>query len=132
MSGVSIIRSILVSDGNLLNVVPETKIMAGVIPLNTALPAISIRQISGLEYKTISRTGTQTVTERIQVSVLAPTYMKQKEILELIRSAIPATRGTVNTFDVDSIVLDIDGPDLYTETPVIYEQSIDYMVRFNR
>lgn len=132
MSGVAIIRSILVHDFMLTNAVPKAKIMAGVLPLNTVLPAISIRQISGVEMKLIKRSGNEMVTDRVQVTVLATTYPEQKTILELIRSALPSVRGYIDEFEVDSILPDIDGPDLYSENPVIYEQSIDYIVRFIR
>lgn len=132
MSGVAILRYMLANNAPLAVVVPANKIMAGVAPLNTSLPAVSIRQISGQEYQTIKRGTNQLVTERIQVTALASTYPSQKSILNLIRTALPATRGTVNGFVVDSITPDIDGPDLYNDDPVIYEQSIDFMVRFYR
>lgn len=132
MSGVAIIRSLLIDDPFVTKTVPKTKIMAGVIPINTVLPAISIRQISGVEWKMVKRSGSDMVTDRVQVTVLAEAYPKQKEILELIRAALLTVRDDVYGFDVDSIVPDIDGPDLYTENPVIYEQSIDFIVRFTR
>lgn len=132
MSGVAVLRYMLANNAPLTVVVPANKIMAGVAPLNTALPAISIRQISGQEYQTIKRGSNQLVTERIQVTVLAATYPTQKSILNLIRSAVVSTRGTVNTFSVDSITHEGDGPDLYNDDPVIYEQSIDFMVMFYR
>lgn len=132
MSGVAILRYMLANNAPLAVVVPANKIMAGVAPLNTSLPAVSIRQISGQEYQTIKRGSNQLVTERIQVTVLAATYPQQKTILGLIRTALPGTRGTVNGFVVDSIVPYIDGPDLYNDDPVIYEQSIDFVVRFYR
>ena len=132
MSGVAVLRYMLANNAPLVAVVPSNKIIAGVAPMNTALPAISIKQISGQEYQTIKRGTNQLVTERIQVTVLAATYPLQKSILNLIRTALPATRGTVNGFVVDSITPDIDGPDLYNDVPVIYEQSIDFVVRFYR
>lgn len=132
MSGVAILRYMLANNAPLAVVVPANKIMAGVAPLNTSLPAVSIRQISGQEYQTIKRGTNQLVTERIQVTALASTYPSQKSILNLIRTALPATRGTVNGFVVDSITPDIDGPDLYNDNPIIYEQSIDFIVRFYR
>lgn len=132
MSGVAILRYMLANNAPLAAIVSSNKIIAGVVPLNTALPAVSIRQISGQEYQTIKRGTNQLVTERIQVTALASTYPSQKSILNLIRTALPATWGTVNGFVVDSITPDIDGPDLYNDDPVIYEQSIDFMVRFYR
>lgn len=130
MSGVAVIRYKLANDAALTAVVTASKIMAGVVPLNTALPAISIRQISGNELATIKRSGNELVTERVQVSVLAPTYPQQKTILGLIKAALPSVRATVNGFAVDSIEQGLTGPDLYDEEPVTYEQSIDYIVRY--
>ena len=132
MSGVAILRYMLANNAPLAAIVSSNKIIAGVVPLNTALPAVSIRQISGQEYQTIKRGTNQLVTERIQVTALASTYPSQKSILNLIRTALPATRGTVSSFVVDSITPDIDGPDLYNDNPIIYEQSIDFVVRFYR
>ena len=132
MSGVAIVRYLLANNANLIAVVAAAKIMPGMIPVNTVLPAISIKQISGRELDQIKRGSNQLVSERIQVTVLALTYPTQKSILNLIRSALPGTRGTVNGFAVDSIVPDIDGPDLYSDDPIIFEQSIDYMVKYLR
>lgn len=132
MSGVAVIRYLLANNAPLTAVVAPNKIKAGIVPINTALPAISIRQISGQEQPLIKRGSNMLVTDRVQVTVLASTYPQQKSIIELIRSALPPTRGTVNSYAVDSITPDIDGPDLYSEDPVIYEQSVDYFVRFVR
>ena len=132
MSGVAIVNYLLSNDYDLASVVAAENVISGTIPINTEYPAISIRQVSGLEFKTIQRSGDQLVTDRVQVTAYASTYAQQKEIIELIRNALPTMRGDVSTFTVDSIVQDIDGPDLYSENPVTFEQSIDYMVRFNR
>lgn len=130
MSGVAIARALLSDDYDISQEV--TVISGGVLPINTVLPAISIRQISGYEFDTINRIGTQNVTERIQVTVLARNYLEQKNIIELIRNAMIQKRGYVNGFLVENIRQDLDGPDLYTESPEVYEQSIDYIIRFNR
>jgi len=132
MSGVAVIRYTLVNNAPLIAAVPAARIVSGVLPVTTTIPAISIRQISGVEMPMIKRTGTQLVTERIQVSVHAASYLSQKTIIGLIRSAIVSTRGTINSFQVDSITHDIDGPDLYYDEPDIFEQSIDFVVRFYR
>ena len=132
MSGVAAIRYMLVNNAPLIAAVPVARILSGVLPITTTIPAISVRQISGVEMPMIKRTGTQLVTERIQVSVHASSYLSQKTIIELIRSAITSTRGTVNSVVVDSITHEGDGPDLYSDDPDIYEQSIDFMVIFYR
>ena len=132
MSGVAIIRSILANNGNLVSAVTSDKIIAGVAPINTSLPVVTVTQISGIEYHLIKQVGVQLVSDRVQVTVLANSYVQQKQLLELVRSAVSSTRGTINGFPVDSIVRQIDGPDLYSDDPVMYEQSSDYIVRFYR
>ena len=53
MSGVIAIRSLLANNAAVLVVVPASKIMAGVIPIDTVLPAIGISHISTVERKTV-------------------------------------------------------------------------------
>ena len=130
MSGVSVIRYTLANNAPLIAVVAATKIMAGVLPLNIVFPAIVIRQISGSDLKFIKQTGSDYVTERVQITVLATTYTQQKAILALIKTALPSVRATVNGIVVDSIARDFTGPDLYNDDPVIYEQSVDYFVKY--
>ena len=132
MSGVAVIRYMLVNNAALVAAVPAARILSGVLPITTTIPAISVRQISGVEMPMIKRTGTQLVTERVQVSVHASSYLSQKTIIELIRSAITSTTGTINSVTVDSITHDVDGPDLYYDDPDIFEQSIDFIVRLYR
>jgi len=132
MSGTAIVRYLLANNASLTATVSADKIKPGLIPINTVLPAIGIRQISGREHQLIRRGSNQLATERIQITVQAATYVQQKAIIALIRSALPGTRGTVNTFTVDSITYESDGPDLEYENPVIFEQSLDYFVKFIR
>ena len=130
MSGVSVVRYLLANDSTLTVTVPAARIKAGILPINTTLPAISITQISGNRIDVIKHGSNEHITERVQVTVLATTYPQQKEILELVKHALPATRGTVNSVVVDSIEQDFTGPDLYNDDPVIYEQSVDYFVKY--
>ena len=130
MSGVSVVRYLLANDSTLTVTVPAERIKAGILPINTTLPAISITQISGSRIDVIKHGSNEHVTERVQVTVLGTTYPQQKAILGLVKEALPATRGTVNSVVVDSIEQDFTGPDLYNDDPVIYEQSVDYFVKY--
>lgn len=132
MSGVAVIRHMLAHDPQLTFIVPPVRIVGGMLPINTELPAISIQEISGSEFTVIRRDGNNTASERIQVSIIAPTYIVMKQMLEFVRAAIKSTRGTVNTISVDSVTFEMDGPYLNSQDPIIHEQSIDYMVRFYR
>jgi hypothetical protein len=133
MSGVIAIRALLANNANLLAVVPATKIMAGVIPIETVLPAIAVSHISTVERNTVSMADVGVMaTERVQVTVQAKTYLDQKSILELVRKACPNTRGTVNGIAVDSILPELAGPDLRDDEvePPLFIQSRDFIVKF--
>ena len=133
MSGVAIVRALLAANAPLTAVVPAVRIFAGAIPLNTPLPAISIAEITGRQRNSVAMSeAKRLVTERVQVTVCAKSYPSQKAILALVRAALPLSRGVVNGFDCDSILLDGEGPDLYDSTAIIYEQSQDFFVKFSR
>jgi hypothetical protein len=140
MSGVSIIRTILVANAPVLAIVPAARIMAGDIPLNTVLPAISIMQISGIPRLTVAMTEPNRMqTDRIQVSAIlkgphgAPPglgYPGVKSLLALVRAALPNRNGTVAGFSLDSILPDTIGPDLQDEASQIFSQSQDFIVKW--
>lgn len=133
MSGTAIVRSLLAANSTLTNVIPAARIFAGAIPINTALPAIAVTQVSGVQRNTLGmNAASYMVTDRVQVTVLGKTYALQKSYMALVRAALPNTRGTVNGFSVDSILQDVDGPDLYDSAATVYQQSVDFMVRFTR
>lgn len=133
MSGVIIVRALLAANTALLAAVPATKIMAGVIPIGTVLPAISIAQISGNTRNTIGMNEAKVLaTDRVQITVMAKTYSAQKQILDLVRDACPNTRGLVNGIQCDAILRDVVGPDIFDADQVIYFQSCDVMVLYLR
>lgn len=127
MSGVAIIRYKLANSANLTAVVPATRITAGVLPQNTALPAISVTLVSSTTGLQVSKpSGLR--TDRVQITVDAATYPQVRQILALCRAALPYTRGTVNSIQCDSIVPDIEGPDGFDDLLKTYFQSQDYIV----
>lgn len=133
MSGTAIARHLLAANGALIAVIPAAKIFAGAIPINTVLPAIAVTQVSGVQRNTLGMNAVSyMVTDRVQVTVLGKTYALQKSYMALVRAALPNTRGTVNGFNVDSILQDMDGPDLYDSAADVRQQSTDFMVRFTR
>ena len=133
MSGVAAVRFLLANNAPLVAVVPAAKIMAGVVPLNTVLPAVSVMEVSGVPRNTVEQGEPKKfITERVQVSVLAKTNPEQKSILALVRAALPTSRGTVNGVAVDGILPDMEGPDFYDDSLVIHAGSQDFFVRFTR
>ena len=132
MSGVAITRYLLANNSALLAAVPAARIFAGNI-IGTTYPAVAVTSISGVPRNTVAMTETaKHITERVQVTVYAGTYALQKQLLGLVRGALPVSRGTVNTFNCDSILPDSEGPDIYDDVLLIYEQSQDFMVKFAR
>lgn len=132
MSGVAIVRYLLANNAPLQVEVPAAQIMAGVLPLKTVLPAISVQAVDALPRRTIAVSSTKNlVAERIQVTVLTKTYPAKKLILALVRDALPLSRGTVNGIKCDSILPELDGPDLDDPDTNIFEQSRDYIVRWS-
>lgn len=129
MSGVAIVCRLLLDNTDLTNVVSSDNIAGGMLPQKTALPAISIKTIDALRRVPVDASGTKRmVTERVQVTVLAKSYAEKKQILNLVRKALPISRGTVGGIKCDSVLPDVEGPDLDDVDDAIYEQSRDYMV----
>ena len=140
MSGVAIIRSLLVSDAALIASVPASRIKAGVLPLDITLPAISVTQVSGNQHNNVAMNSADyLITDRVQVTVFTKDvsgassgYATKKSILALVRAACPLSRGTINGFASEGVLPDTTGPDLDDLETQIFSQSQDYMVSYIR
>jgi hypothetical protein len=141
MSGVAIVRYLLANNGPVVALVPAAKIMAGDVPLNTVLPAITITQISSVPRNIVSMIPSRVQhTDRVQVSVLlkgpqgTPVglgYPGVRSLLKLVLAACPNTHGTVNGIECDSILPDLEGPDLYDDATALYSGTRDFFVKWN-
>ena len=140
MSGVVVIRYLLANSAGLIAIVPATRIMAGSLPLGTSFPAIAVTQIDSVPYNTIRiNESLKLHTDRVQVSVICKEqqtaspgtgYAGVKALLKLVLAACPSQRGTVNSVVVDSIVPDIEGPDLPIPEMECVSRSRDFLVRW--
>lgn len=137
MSGVAIIRYLLANAGAVTAVVPATRIIAGDLPVGTALPAISVTQISSRPLNLIRTNDTNKVfDDRVQVTVYRKAepddrgYPGLKSLLILVLAACPSQRGSVNGFTVDSIQPGIEGPDLPIPDLSTFTRSRDFFVRW--
>lgn len=141
MSGVIVVRALLVGAAPVLAVVPATRIMAGDLPQGTVLPAIAITQISSVPRNTVKMNENHVQhTDRIQVTALikgpqatpaGTGYPGVRSLLKLILAAVPHRRGTIQGIDVDSILPDVEGPDLSDDAAGLYSGSRDFIVRWN-
>ena len=140
MSGVAVVRYLLANAAAITNVVPATRIMAGDLPLNTVMPAIAVTEISSMPLNTIRINESPKLhTERVQVSVMFKGPQGSppgtglpgvKALLKLVLAACPSQRGTVNGILCDSIVPDVEGPDLADDAAALYSQSRDFVVKY--
>ena len=132
MSGVAIARYLLANNAAMIAAVPTARIFAGNV-IGGVYPAVAVTSITGVPRNTVAMTETsRMITERVQVTVYAGTYALQKQLLGLVRTALANQHGTVNTFKCDSILPDNEGPDLFDDVLIIYEQSQDFMIKFTR
>ncbi len=141
MSGVAVIRYLLTQATAVTAIVPATKIMAGDLPQKIVLPAISVRLISGIPRLTMSMRETARMqTDRVQVTPIfkgpygTPTgdgYPGVRNLLALCLAACPNQHGNINGVLVDSILPDIEGPDLQDMEEDLYSSSRDFIVKWN-
>ena len=131
MSPCAAVFYLLSHDPVLTATVPASRISSGIVPLRRQLPCIGIWQISEFKRTTIADNESASMRRaRIQVTVIAESYSQKSQIFALIKTALANVRGNYNGVDVDSIVMDIDGPDIdFPEIPV-YFQSIDFIVKY--
>lgn len=130
MSDVKAVRYLLANNAGLVAVVPAARIMAGILPQSTVAPAIGVTHVSTLRRQMVADTAAHLCTSRVQVTVVAATYVSQKSVLALVRAALPRSRGTVNGVAVDSIVADIEGPDFGDPDAGLCMGSHDFIVTF--
>ncbi len=129
-SAVKAIRYLLANNVGLIAQVPAARISAGILPQGTALPAISITLVSNNYGQQINGQSSWNIS-RVQVTVIASTYVQQAAIMALVKAAVPRSRGTINGVAVESILREGEGPDFIDPDTSFYMQSIDYIVQFN-
>lgn len=140
MSGVAIVRALLVANAPVIAVVPAVRIIAGVLPINMTLPAITVSQVSSLPHNTVAMIETPKLhTDRVQVSVHVKAaeasgsgYPGMRALLQLILAACPNTHATVAGFAVDSVIPDLEGPDLFDDVDGMHQGSRDFLVRYRQ
>ena len=131
MSGVSVLRYILANNAAVIAQVPAARIFAGAAPLNATLPLITVTGISGVPMLTVRVNESGRIqTDRGQVSVLAASYASAVAIMRLARTALAHQSGTINSVQVDAIIREGDGPDLYDDASQIHQVSTDVLVRW--
>lgn len=131
MDGVVATRSVLVADAAMTGLVPGVRIIAGPLPLNITLPAISLESISKVDLNIPAPGSTRFVRERVQVTVHAKNYPEQKAILRAVRhAAADKLFPTVAGISGITIHTESAGPDFMSEDASIWMGSQDLMVKY--
>lgn len=133
MDGVAAILQLLTADAPLTALVPTARILPGVLPQDTVLPAISIMSVSGNDRNIPAPGADRRVVERVQVTVLAPDYPSQKAVQRAIRKAAADKIGvTVTGISGVTVHTDSAGPDFMNEAASIHMGSQDFRVEYNQ
>ncbi len=131
MSAVKIITALLTAYAPLTALTTTSRIIAGVIPQGTALPAVAITEVSSVDRNIISHGALRHVTSRVQVTVLAANYPSQKALISHVRKACADQIGTIAGVAGATVHTDSRGPDFNDPDAGFYMQSQDFMVSFN-
>lgn len=129
--GVAAVRQLLVANAPLLALVPAARIQAGVLPIGTALPAISIASVSKNDRNIPSPGANRHVSERVQVTAMASTYPSQKQVLAAVKKAAADKLPTVAGLIGVTVHTEVAGPDFMDADASIYIGTQDLRVTYS-
>jgi hypothetical protein len=131
MSAVKVIRSLLTANTAVTAIAPAARIIAGIVPQGTPLPAISVAEVGCPFNPKIGEIGGNTeATSRVQVTAQTKDYGQAQNLVRLARKACNLQRGTVAGIQVVRIVADSLGPDMSGVDPDDVFKPIDFMVTY--
>nr|WP_314540137.1 DUF3168 domain-containing protein [uncultured Massilia sp.] len=131
MSSVKAVRALLLAAKDVTARVPADSIVAGDVPVDAALPALGIKEVSSVPIGAFdAQAEYSVVTSRVQVTAMAKAYPDVKALLDLARQACNFQSGQIAGVSVISVVRDTVGPDLQ-DVAGTYFQSIDFKVTYH-
>lgn len=129
--GVAAVRQLLVAYAPLTALVPAARIQAGVLPIGTTLPAVSIMSVSKVDRNLPNPDTYRHVVERVQVTVMAANYVSQKSVLAAVRKAAADKFPTVSGIIRATVHTESAGPDFMDAEASIHMGSQDFRVTFS-
>lgn len=130
MNGTAAIIQLLHADAAVLALVPAARVMAGVLPLGTALPAVAVAPVSGIDLQSVDDNSERFVTDRVQVTVMAATFPEVEALISAIKSAGDAKRPTVSGISNVVVRTDGQGPWFMNEGASIHLRTQDFKVSY--
>lgn len=132
MDGVAAIRYLLANNAPMVALVPAARISAGDLPQGVTLPAISVDFISGIDRNIVEPGMTRHVTERVQVTCFASTYVSLKALQRAVKTACADTFPTISGISNVVVHTDGQGPDFRDEANSIRMGTQDFRVSYTQ
>ncbi|MBY8826119.1 hypothetical protein [Sphingomonas colocasiae] len=130
MSGIAVMRALLLASDPLVAKVPADRVVAGDLPKGTVIPAITIEQVSSVDRRPVRMMPVQRVTDRVQVTVHAQDAVERLKLIGLVRRAAAGKLGDFDLVARVSVQTDGQGPD-FTGPTGIKMRAQDFMVSYN-
>lgn len=133
MTGPLVVRSVLVAETGVTDLVPATRIIADdVAPQGMALPLVLLKHVSGVDRKPLTLGSTVFSRRRVQCEIHASNEADRRAIKKAIRAA-----GLNNPFPTYSGLLNVtlhtegEGPDFYVEATSVRIGEQDFIVTYS-
>lgn len=133
MSGPLVVRSVLVGDTGVTDLVPATRIIADdSAPQGLALPFILVKHVSGTDRQPLTRNGSVFSRRRVQVEIYAANEAQRRAVKSAVRAAalnnqLPTYAGLTNV----TLHTEGEGPDFYMEGSAVRIGEQDIIVTYN-
>lgn len=131
MDGVAAMRSVLVADAPMIELVIADSIHAGPLPLGAKLPAISLQSISTTDRNIPAPGANRHVRERVRGMVYARNYPEQKAVKRALKRAAADKIGVdVPGITQVTIHTDSSGPDFTSDDASVWMVPQDFIVTY--
>jgi hypothetical protein len=131
MDGVAAIRQLLVAHSPLTALVPAARVIAGVLPQGTALPAVALTSVSSSEDDSINPGSHRFITERVQATIFAQNYPQKRAILKAVLRGAADKVPTMDGLRTMPVASGGAGPDFMSEDASIHMGTHDFIIRWN-
>lgn len=127
-----VIRSLLTTDTDLLALTQEIWPVA--LPKSkNAQKYVITHVISNVLRPTIDgHHKLNLYTARVQCDCVAPTYAEMIELVRAVRLACNFKRGTIAGAQVTSVVLALEGPQIFDDEQRLYLQPVDFIITYQQ
>lgn len=105
------------------------RVYPGGLPEGQPLPALVIEHISSVRLGRLdAQASTHPTQTRVQVNLLAATYLQLKALRDAVTAALQFQRGAIGGGSVIAILPDVAGPDLSDPALTVFHQPLDFLV----